>query len=912
MLQCAPPPFSAVPPLPRCHFPASGRPLAVGVLAPMQRSPVADGRFVVCSPTQWEALSSPLSPPPPPSSSSSSTESDGKGAPASPVAGAPRPLEGVVRRPVRRPGTTSCPATAEVRGSGGVWPSAATPPLSPGSTEGRGALTPGKSPTPASPPSGSDAEASWASTLFARYPYYNSNTPFPLTVVDAQQKLRRRHRDPGAAASPTIPQTAANCSRDAAPPPLTVLDMNQAIQRSMEEYERATSRLTSSISFTHVHKGKGVGEADTTGPSARLFDCLRELRLESDVNGFVAAFFSANGYGEAQRSFRMHLPLAEQQLQSCLYHYHRKQQQQQQQERQRRYLAPTPSAQQERPEALSSPTYAMTSDDLLLLVMETVRRRQLLNDSLPWREVNCRRRDYRLEPLMRQPRSQEHTPTQRDSDSAASCGSAVGGSLDLLIEVLILAETDVPFTMGMPLMNYTNTFIVLASLFVTPEVLLVRLIRLFRHVQQEVLLDDSRRVFLQRRIVQFMTAYCIYHEADVTYALLERLRRFLRGLRVTPPLGHSSRNAHPADWDAALPPATATQQILEGFPVVNAEVAPRLNELSAFVERTVEETCMGPNEGSQNVCCQPRLTAPVKPLGTLLPASTQQAGGAQAEDGVGAALHEACLKRDRHQTALAFTALGAEILAMQLCLLSFKLFADIRLRELLNNAWCDETMRMSVPTYLSRLIDYSSHVQRWATAVIVSPARWSECQKAMRQAIRLCRWLYDQQNYEMASAVLGGLQHPAVAALEELYQRRVEPHGMLGDEERREFAALQNLMDPFASQASPSSFSCISSRAPEESQAPMIPLLAPLLGVLFRSEEAKGQTVELSPTTGVPIVNWSKVMAIGSTVFLWLRCQNTPYAYAPDDTLQHYLWQLPGHELHDATLMRIARRKRLP
>ncbi|RNF03087.1 hypothetical protein TraAM80_05965 [Trypanosoma rangeli] len=875
----------------------------------MRHTSVVVSRFVGSSPTEEntsrDVLSSPLSPPPPPPS----TGSDEESVPEDSVLGSlPRALESVVRKLVRRPGVTNYPSTVGMQaGDGdGVWQCAATPPMMPDSTDGRSALTLNKLPLLASPYFGSDVETTRASDLAARYPYYNSHISLPTTTGNSQKELRRQNRSLGDGASPMILQTATDNIRAASLPPLTVVDMNQAIEQCMQECQRAMSPLTSSMPFIRVHKGECVGKVDTAIRNTRLVECLREVRMECGANSFVAAFLSANGYNEALRSFRMHLPLAEQQLQSFLYH-----QRKQQQQRQGRCLVTTPSVQQGGQEVLPSPEYAMTNDDLLLLVMETVRRKQLLNDSLPWRDVNCQRNDYRLESLRRQKTPQENTPTSPDSGVATSFASAIGGSLDLLIEVLILVETDIPFTTGMPLMNYTNTFIVLASLFVMPEVLIVRLIRLFRHVQQDLILDHSRRVFLQRRIVQFMTAYCSYHEADVTSTLLERLRLFLQKLCVTPPVGHSARGAEAVTCGEAKRSTADTQEELGGFLFVHAEVAPSLNELSAFVELTLEKMYMASQEGGSGVCWQRHLTALVRPLGTILKTSNQQSRGAEDVNSVQAAFHKEYLKKKgEHQAEVAFTVVSAETLAMQLCLLSFKLFADIRLRELLNNAWCDEVMRMSVPNYLLRLIDYSSHVQRWTTAVIVSPARWSECQKAMTYVIRLCRCLCDQQNYEMASAVLGGLQHPAVVALEDLYQGRVEPHGILGDEEQRELTALQNLMDPFASQESPSSFSCISSRASEESQAPMIPLLAPLLGVLFRTEEVRGRTVELFPTTGLPVVNWTKIMAISKTVFLWLRCQNTPYAYAPDATLQHYLWQLPGHLLRDATLMGLARQKR--
>ncbi|RNC61881.1 hypothetical protein TcCL_ESM00495, partial [Trypanosoma cruzi] len=853
-------------------LPSNGKKVGVrSGVAQMNISPAVVVRHVESSPTVEDigpppaeddegshVLSPPFSPPPP------STGSFSGSIRTTPVVEVPRSFESFVRKPVRRPGTTNNLLMAEMQVNTGVLQSATTSAMSTGRVEN--IIAPGCKKTPRMSPfsSGSDVENSCTSVSLSRCQYSTSIIPVALTAGASPRNLIRRHQITRDSWSPIIPQAAADGSRDAPFPPLTLVDMNQAIQRSIQEYQRAMSLLNHSMPFTRVQKAEHPEEMDTTTPSTHPKVCLGEFQTRCDAHSFVASFLSAHGYKEALRSFEMHLPLAEKQLQSCLYHH------QKQKRVQSQHLDTASLVRQGRQDTSSSPTYALTSDDLLLFVMESVRRRQLLNDSLPWREINCQRKDYRLEPLEQCHSPQDQNPVSGDGDSAIFYNSAVGGSLELLIEVLIFVETDVPFTTGMPITNYTNTFILLSSLFVMPEALIVRLIRLFRHVQKQprVLLDDSRRVFLLRRIVHFMTAYCKYHEADVTYALLDRLRQFLQSLNATTSVGHSLHDVQSANFGGKGTSTTATQQIGGDFSLVSAEVTPRLDELRIFVERALEKTyTLFPERDGRGVCWQRKLTASVRPLGTILKKELKQQDGAVQAERVGSSLQGVCLKMEAYYTEVAFTAVAAKTLAIQLCLLSFKLFADIRLRELLNNAWCDSTMRMSVPFYLSRFVDYSSHVQRWMTALIVSPTRWSECQKVMIHGIRVCRFLYEEQNYEMASAMLQGLQHPAVVTLEELYKKHFQCRSILSDAEEREFTALQKIMDPFASHESPSSYSFVSNQALEETRVPMIPLLAPLLGVLFRTEESKGRTVELSPTTGVPIVNWSKIMAIGRTSF---------------------------------------------
>lgn len=247
-----------------------------------------------------------------------------------------------------------------------------------------------------------------------------------------------------------------------------------------------------------------------------------------------------------------------------------------------------------------------------------------------------------------------------------------------------------------------------------------------------------------------------------------------------------------------------------------------------------------------------------------------------------------------------------EHLSHQICLLSFSLFAAVHIRELLNNAWTDAVLKHSVCTRLSELMDFSVHLQRWVAAVIVAPSTWLECQRGLRHFLEVCRMLYEQQNYEMASAVLDGLRHPAVEAMERVFEE-VRGQGLLTPVERREMETLLELMDPFASY-SPSSLYSVAARTVGDMETPMIPLLAPILGVIFRSEDAKGPTVTIRASDGQAVVNWSKLIGLGKMLVLWMRCQYTPYTFSADPAIQEYLWSITYHQWTDAHLMRAARR----
>ncbi|KEG11889.1 hypothetical protein DQ04_02181050 [Trypanosoma grayi] len=811
------------------------------------------------------------------------------GVPMSPTVYSPPSFSTPMLRPVARPGTLRNAYMSNERA--GVARQQHNPSLSlvraSASGGGVAAVAVSKTSHVRSPRYASDEESSWASASISR-------------------DMRRQQMSTGGGVPLSVPVITATATtggvRDAPPAVVTVLDMEQAIQRRMQQYHQATA-LLSRISVTRDTDQESAKSDDySMGGITQPKKISGELDTGRDVHSFVASYLSANGYKEALRLFKKRLPLAEQRLDSCLQRRH-----------QSHSLAATSVTREERRdvEAVPSPTYSLNRDDLLLLALERVRQEQLLNDSLPWRDINCRRKDYRLEPLQHHQYYFDQNEARRDNgggDSSPTCKVAFGGSLDLLIEVLILVETDTPFATGMPIFNYTNTFILLSSSFVMPEVLIVRLIRLFRFVQQQFLKEDSRSVFLQRRIVQFIMAYCKYHEADITHSLLERLQRFVRSLNAQRLEGHHLLDSMQTGSNTLLQNPIPPSQRPGIFPTVAAEVALRLNELSAFIEESLQKAYYVPREVAHSFGWKRRVAVPVKPLGTIV------AGwGNYTDTETARNTPSPCFPHTLGRAALVevvFTGVDAKELADQMCILSFRLFANIHVRELLDNAWCEEMMRISVPFHLTRFIDFSSNVQRWMAAVIVCPKRWSECLASMQHGVQLCRLLYDKQNYEVAAAVLEGLQHPAVMALESLYQKQFQQH-MLSSGMHGELAALQQLMDPFASQDSPSSLHSIRSRVAGDMEAPMIPLLAPVLGVLFRTEESKGKTVMVRNTDGVPVVNWSKIVALGKTIFMWIRCQSTPYGGPLDARLQQYLWQLPGHQYTDSTLMDFAKQEKL-
>ncbi|KPI89868.1 hypothetical protein ABL78_1037 [Leptomonas seymouri] len=729
-----------------------------------------------------------------------------------------------------------------------------------------------------------------------------------------------------------------------------------------------------------------------------------------------------------------------------------------------------------------SDRYRLEKTDLELLAGDSARRARLLDDTLPWRPIDFDAAGIRLEAL-------EHLQADLSEADAVTGGGvaapAVGGSVSLLIEVLVLTEVDVPFTSIIPLVNYTNIFLLLASLFVQPEVLLTKFIRLYRSVRAwEAKVADSRRaVYLERRILQCILVYCRVHETDLTLSCLQRLAVFAASEGFLGPVNALNDAIGKDHWpcqegvycasrkraamyacavDAAAAsgasPTHATTGPVSGgggfgslhhykrhgfidarragdlgiarlFPQRNSpfdpsallnpatriplqsEVAQTLLEFVVYLQRItavyyrpvdisldcqaslpfavegpprtfVDTLVLRPSLGDTSpsrrtaVAADPRLMPellapntgdgggsigtrfgerfggssrqPSSPLrdhryrGAGLPdrlhgssaninlrapargltevqqcpvldgregAATGDYGWAHVAAG-GAATpaspHASTLETTVMQRPLSVMEINSEHLSQQISLLSFSLFAAVHIRELLNNAWTDTSMKISVSTKLTELMEFSSHLQRWTAAVIVTPTTWAECQRALRYFLEVCRMLYEQQNYEMAAAILEGLRHPAVEYLERIFAE-ARGQGPLSLVERRELETLQELMDPFASY-SPSSLYSVTARTVGDMETPMIPLLSPILGVILRSEDVKGSTVSIRNSDGKAIVNWSKVIGLGKVVVLWMRCQYTPFSFPVDPEIQEFLWSTMNHQWTDALLLRAARR----
>ncbi|CUG93945.1 ras-associated guanine nucleotide exchange factor, putative [Bodo saltans] len=466
--------------------------------------------------------------------------------------------------------------------------------------------------------------------------------------------------------------------------------------------------------------------------------------------------------------------------------------------------------------------------DFHLIIAEEARRTSLLfDDDLPWRSEHLNETEITL--------------VQVDSVSQAA-----GGTLELLLEKLIVSEKDAPYVDGKPDFNFTNVFLIMAPLFVCPDVMLTFSMKMFKTIaahQRYLLLSDLRVVELQRRILSVLRSYLLLNSADFTVTALERLSAFCVNASMQ----------------------QQQQQQLQSSKATT-DISASISELRTAVHDAV-------------------ANGTARRIGQLKPRPRPQHDGSLVPRFSATAVIQTVLDVDDHE------------LCRQICLLSFALFEEVHLRELLHNAWTDNVSLRHLTRNLTALIDFSTQFQLWVASTVVLPTDIEVRRTAYRKWIRVCRALYNSQNYEMVNSVLEGLRNSAVHRL------KVTVDG-IESEEKEELEGLMKVMDPFDNTLQEISYHI---------DSPSIPAIAPLLSVFYRAED-NGKTlvfVESHTTDSTSInaaVNWSKIMQLAKPSFRWISFQSLQYPFHILPNVQRYLWQMPG-KLHPDRLMEVSRRR---
>ncbi|CAD2215435.1 hypothetical protein AGDE_14512 [Angomonas deanei] len=734
-------------------------------------------------------------------------------------------------------------------------------------------------------------------------------------------------------------------------PLVRMVDVEVAVRKASLRTERAAEYFELAL---HQASSSSQGRGSAAVPNRKTMSADLQAIQEQlggmyrrHMDAVIEDYLSQPMYKTALTCFQRHLPLAEQRMRT---------------KGAMRVLNEVTSSTDQADGALPSVSgtaeYKISSVDIELMMNDSARRNRFLDDTLPWRPVDFNRTDIRLDRIRAE---------DTGGDTEVPSRPMVGGSVNLLIEILILSEEDPPFFSGIPEQSFTTAFMLLCGIFITPDALISKLIRFFRSVWRWLAKggDQRRANYLQNRILLCLQAFCRYHECDITLFTLQRLAQFIKKSGFVSPFrgidendeeewpcgigvfagnhgGHSDPGGkllHKHSFSTATnasPPGSPHHKTghsfgspstpVDSLPRLSIDVEQSMMSLSIRVQMMLKKHYKReeapPTEGKGGKHTLVNTSVPRDRTFTLYvnePKAMVHAGENEAPEvrnsrytSLGVLPSYWPKRGTENDVGLAVMDVDAEQLTHQLCLLSYELFSRIRVREVLFSTWHQYEVDVNVSYHLEAMSQYSRQVTLWTAACIVLQTRWADSQRTFRHWLETCKLLYDLQNYEMSSAILIGLTHPAVENTMSEYEKTFKQE-MLKSSEKKDLERQKQLMDPYAS-FSPSSLNSITARTSTEMKQPLIPILSPILNMLKKFQQnffcLRQTTIYVRPSDGQRIVNWTKVLSIETTVRMWLRCQSEPYHFPLDPSLQEYLWSINDHTWTEASLMRLSQRSK--
>ena len=319
--------------------------------------------------------------------------------------------------------------------------------------------------------------------------------------------------------------------------------------------------------------------------------------------------------------------------------------------------------------------------DLVDALMDAARKTSLLyDDDNPWSSENLFHKQFPLAVVNESKKIQ-------------------GSTVNYLVEKLVLEQQDTPFGDSQCEPHFTNVFLLMYSRFLTPDALVSKLCKLFKTVSsQGPLFGEPRRVALQKRILDLLTAWVRVAAVDCPRVVLERIASFS--------VGTQQCQGHHSD-------------------VVNAS-----QQLNAQAQKILSE------EESVSWCPFPALPAVV--VAADVPSPDLPSGVV------------------RH-----IKDVGEVEVARQLCLYHFALFKKVRVRDFFHSAW-DASDMSACSTSLLDVVHQFDKTACWVASMILSPSDLAERRAMYIRCIHIAKHLYDMQNYYIATAFLTGIDHPSV------------------------------------------------------------------------------------------------------------------------------------------------------
>jgi hypothetical protein len=498
-----------------------------------------------------------------------------------------------------------------------------------------------------------------------------------------------------------------------------------------------------------------------------------------------------------------------------------------------------------------------------------VRSSALFDDETPWNADNFFASELPFVTLDERGRSQSFATIER------------------LLEKLVLEEQNDTIIPRQIDINFTTVFLVTGSLFVTIDVFLSKMFKLFKTISlHNALLGESRAAAWQARVLRMLSAYLSISRVDVTKLAAERALSF------------------------AVSTAHSGGQHVQALRAAN--------DLIDCVQR------MGFEDGPR---CPRWVQMPYFDPGLFPPVNAAVVAMMRGTDGGGSAHFSPARRGLPSETAVRDLFEMSEVeFAEQLSLCHFQLFRQLGAREFCNAAWNDHLLKKAAAPQLTALLEHRENLIQWVASLIVSPAGLPQRQAVFARLVRVARVLFDQQNYFGAEALLAGVDHSSVRHLTNTVSTSA-----MESAEVEALSALQAAFDPFHGTAK---------GVPFNLSSPCIPVVLHFLSELARAHEGSRTVVERAVSgnespqgpggatgDGTPpgesppglrglntsasggkasaagqsvLVNWSKMMQIGKVLLRIISYQSLPYEFVPNAAVQRYIAQMPLRRHEDA------------
>eukprot|EP01088_Endostelium_zonatum_P011047 TRINITY_DN2483_c0_g1_i2.p1 TRINITY_DN2483_c0_g1~~TRINITY_DN2483_c0_g1_i2.p1 ORF type:complete len:697 (+),score=175.79 TRINITY_DN2483_c0_g1_i2:205-2295(+) len=233
-------------------------------------------------------------------------------------------------------------------------------------------------------------------------------------------------------------------------------------------------------------------------------------------------------------------------------------------------------------------------------------------------------------------------------------------------------------------------------------------------------------------------------------------------------------------------------------------------------------------------------------------------------------------------------------IANQLTLKEFMIFSEVRVTELLDQAWNKPDLLHQSPNVL-KMIDQFNKTSRWIASMILDPAKPKERVKRFERIINVAECLMRLNNYQTTMAIIGGLNNSAILRLKT----------MRAQANRKTVETLEAIEQTMKSEGNYKTYRGSIKNSPP----PKVPFLAVTLSDLIFIED--GNPNFLAGATGMELIHWEKRAMVYRVISELTGCQGEGFNLKYNSLLSGFINHLSPpteKELFSMSLLREPRK----